>query len=316
MRTLAVGSALLLALLLSVSIYARSVLVVPAPAPRALWHATIEARFDEATFPEGLEATSEVVVSGVSPMGAAESWLWTRDRGTRRGAGNTLARTQDGRLFVTTYEGPASDPAQRRVRLDELVQGAPVVRARFAPGAAINGIAFGPEDTLYAADSALGCIWSWRLGGEPEVWRADPRFAPASLPGIPGLNGLRIRGQTLWTVNSSSGVLYRLSLETPEITAVARDLPGDGFDLASDGSIYVATHPFNTVERVAPDGDRTVIADASLGVVGPTDVWALSDGSLLVVQDGGAFLDLLPPPARLLFPSARAEAALIRLRAP
>jgi hypothetical protein len=109
-------------------------------------------------------------------------------------------------------------------------------------------------------------------------------------------------------------VLYRLSLTGQEIETLADRLPGDGLDVTADGTVYVATHPFNTVERIAPDGTRTTIADASVGVVGPTDVWALDDGSLLVVQDGGAFLDLLPPPVRLLFPSVRGKSALLLLR--
>ncbi len=305
----------LLVVVLGVVGWLKASLVVPAAAPKRLWSASVEQAFEAGTFPEGVEGTEDAVVTGVSPFGAERSWTWSRGAGTRFGFGNTLARSPDGRLFITTHEGPASEPTRLQVRLEELVDGTPTLRARFPLGAAINGIAFGPDATLYAADSALGCIWSWTPGTEPVRWRDDPRFRPSSLPGIPGINGLRIRGETMWVVNSSSGVLYRLSLRAPEqLIVVATDLPGDGLDVAEDGAIFVATHPFNTIERVGPDGVRSTIADASLGVVGPTDVWALKDGSLLVVQDGGGFLDLLPAPLRLLFPSSRSAAALVHLR--
>ncbi|MBL8678799.1 MAG: hypothetical protein JNK05_06520 [Myxococcales bacterium] len=135
------------------------------------------------------------------------------------------------------------------------------------------------------------------------------------MPGIPGINGLRATDRALLTVNSSTGQLLEVPLHGGPIVVLAADLPGDGLAVGADGSVFVVTHPFNTIERIAPGGARTTIGSSANGVWGPTDIDVLPNGDLLVVQDGGAFVRLLPAPVRLLFPSAPyANAQLLRLR--
>lgn len=296
----------------------KSRLVKPSAAPLEPYLVTIEHEFAVGDFVESvLVANGRTYVAAVSPNGASGAWVWIRnaDGSTRRidGVGNNLAATPSGRVFATTMNGQPTHPETLEVTLDELVDGRPVRRATFDRGALINGLAFSDDDTLYAADSLGGCIWRWTVSGAKR-WRTDPSFAPASLPGIPGINGLRVHAGALWTVNSSTGTVLRVPLDGSPVQVVASGIPGDGFDIDRAGTLSIATHPFNTLERLTADGTRTTIGTSVTGIFGPTDVQVLPDGDLLVVQDGGAFLSLLPPPIRLLFPDAPSAGRAVLLR--
>lgn len=300
----------------------KSRLVTPSVWRLEPYAVTVEHEFAVGDFVESvLVAGGRTYVAAVSPTGAAGAWVWIRnaDGSTLRidGVGNNLAATTSGRVFATTMKGTPTEPRTLEFSLDELVDGSPVRRATFERGALINGLAFSADDALYAADSLGGCIWVWTTEGVKR-WRSDPLFAPASLPGIPGINGLRLHGGALWTVNSSSGNVLRVPLDGSAVSVFASGIPGDGFDVDRDGDFSFATHPFNTIERLSNGGERMTIGSIATGIVGPTDVRALPDGDLLVLQDGGAFLSLLPAPVRLLFPSVPSErkAALLRLHRP
>lgn len=300
----------------------KSSLVKPSVAPLEPYRVTVEHEFAIGDFVESVLVTGgRTYVAAVSPTGAAGARVWIRnaDGSTRRidGVGNNLAATPSGRVFATTMNGQPTEPQTLELTLEELIDGRAVRRATFERGALINGLAFSDDDTLYAADSLGGCIWQW-TAGSVKRWRVDPLFAPASLPGIPGINGLRVHDGALWTVNSSTGTVLRVPLDGSAVRVVATGIPGDGFDIDGDGTLSIATHPFNTIERLTSGGVRTTLGTSATGIFGPTDVQVLPDGDLLVLQDGGAFLSLLPPPIRLLFPDAPsgASAVLLRLHAP
>jgi hypothetical protein len=59
------------------------------------------------------------------------------------------------------------------------------------------------------------------------------------------------------------------------------------------GTLYITTHPFNTVVRVTQDGRRDIVANATQGIIGATDaafgVLPSDRDTLYVVTDGGAF---------------------------
>lgn len=315
-----VGVVVVLLLVAALGVFAllKAKLVAPWPQRVTPYEVQVLQAFEDGEFVESVRCAPDgtLYVASVSPTDAAKAWLWIRrpDGTSTRidGIGNNLAVSPSGRVFVTTMHGTPTAPEAMSFTLDELVNGKPERRGQFEAGAQLNGLAFTSDDTLFAADSRLGCIWRWH-DGEVRRWRAEPAFAPASLPGIPGLNGLRHREGTLWTVNSSTGQLLAVPLDGGATRVVAEGLPGDGLDLDAAGNVFVATHPFNTIEKVSVTGERTTVAS----LVGPTDVEVLPDGALLVVQDGGAFLALLPPPIRLLFPSVtKRKAALVRLHAP
>lgn len=81
-----------------------------------------------------------------------------------------------------------------------------------------------------------------------------------------------------------------------EATLVAEGIGIDDFAIAPDGTVYATTHPFNTLEAIAPGGSRAVIAGAGQGIVGPTAAALVTtDGgapSVYVVTDGGGYAPL------------------------
>lgn len=74
---------------------------------------------------------------------------------------------------------------------------------------------------------------------------------------------------------------------------IARGIPDDDFAIGHDGSLFTTTHPYDTIVRVSPKGQRTLIGRAAQHIIGATDaVFGTSQqdrDTLYVVTDGGAF---------------------------
>jgi sugar lactone lactonase YvrE len=181
------------------------------------------------------------------------------------------------------------------------------------PGSAPNGLALDDRGNLLVADSFAGLIWRVPVAGGPaEPWLRHRYLVPRPLVGrFPGANGMQRFGDAVIVAVSDRSLLLRIPIlenggpGAPEI--LASGLPGDDFAVASDGTLYVTTHPFNSVVRVSPDGERTVVAGPAQGVVGPTAAAFGPDGSLYVVNDGGLFRPL---------PGIAPVGSVVRLRPP
>jgi len=183
--------------------------------------------------------------------------------------------------------------------------------AALPPGSAPNGIALDGHGGVLIADSFGGAIWRVPIAGGPaSIWLRHPWLAPRPLLGrFPGANGLQRSAAAVIIASSDRSLVIRVpiaadgSAGTP--TILASGLPGDDFAVASDGTLYVTTHPFNTVVRVTPGGERTVVAGPAQGVIGPTAAAFGANGDLYVVTDGGLFRPL---------PGVQPVATLVRLR--
>lgn len=203
-----------------------------------------------------------------------------------------IAVADDGTLYLTSN---GRQPGIWRV----LPSGAAAKIATLPVGAWPNGLDFGPDGMLYTPDSSRAQVWRVDPAtGRTEVALRDPRLAARPFIALaPGANGLHFAGRDMIvTVSDSTEVLkYALGKDghfgAPAL--VARGIPGDDFAIGKDGSLFVTTHPYNTLVRIAPDGRRTIIADARQQIIGATDA-SFGRGpddhdTLYVATDGGAF---------------------------
>jgi SnoaL-like polyketide cyclase len=215
-----------------------------------------------------------------------------------------LAFAADGTLFASAN---SRDPAVHGVwRFTPDGRGTHL--ASLPPGTAPNGVALDGHGGLLVAESFGGAIWRVPTDGGPAVpWLSHPWLAPRPLLGrFPGANGLQRMGDAVVVASSDRSLLIRVPIKADgsagEPGILASALPGDDFAIAADGSLYVTTHPFNTVVRLTPDGRRVVIAGPRQGVIGPTSAAFGADGALYVGVDGGVYRPLpgVPPVAKLV----------------
>ena len=218
-----------------------------------------------------------------------ERILFKTPKGSTAGV---IAVANDGSLYMASHgRAPTIWHIQTDGQADKV--------AELPHGAWPNGLDIGPDGKLYSPDSALGLIW--RI--DPVTKRADrviESHALTARPFIslaPGANGLHFKGRDMYvTVSDRTTVLKFVMDESGKFgtpTLFATGIPGDDFAIGHDGSLFIATHPYNTLVRVAPGGERTIIGNAAQHIVGATDA-IFGKGpddrnTLYVVTDGGAF---------------------------
>lgn len=171
--------------------------------------------------------------------------------------------------------------------------------AQFPKNAWPNGLDMGPDGMLYTPDSYLGVIWRVNPGtGHVEVALTDPALLARPFISLaPGANGLHFKGRDMLVTVSDRTTLLQYRMDDKghfgPATIIAAGIPGDDFAIGQDGSLFITTHPYNTVVRVLPDGTRTVIGKEVQHIVGATDAvfgrTAQDQNTLYVVTDGGAF---------------------------
>lgn len=172
-------------------------------------------------------------------------------------------------------------------------------RSQLPGGAWPNGIDFGPDGMIYSPDSNLGLIWRVDpKNGKAEVALRDPALQARSFVALaPGANGLHFKGRDMLVTVSDRATVLRYTMDEQggfgAASVIASGIPGDDFAIGQDGSLFITTHPYNTVVRVLPGGERAIIGKQEQHIVGATDAVfgksAQDRGILYVVTDGGAF---------------------------
>ena len=226
-----------------------------------------------------------------------------------------IARAPDGRerVFFELPEGSTAGVIafDGQGRMFMTGQGANLGVWRFGPegqgglfaklprGAWPNGITAGPDEQLYVADAALGIVWRIdpTTGVAERAIEADALRARRFIALAPGANGLHFFGRDLYVTVSDAARVLKFTLAkdgrfgTPSV--FAEGIPGDDFTIDDQGTLYITTHPFNTVVSVTQSGQRTIIANAAQGIVGATDAsFGVLPGdrdTLYISTDGGAF---------------------------
>lgn len=162
----------------------------------------------------------------------------------------------------------------------------------------LNGITPIAANHYVMADSYRGAIWSFDLTTQAaDIWLEHPFLARAdSNNPFPGANGLKRFGDALYVSNTEQQRLVRIPLsethtpQEPELFVEGTNLDDFAFDI--HGNLYGTTHVYNSVVRIDPDGNSTIIAQAEQGVTGCTAVAFYGTG-LYVVNNGGMSY---PPP--------------------
>jgi sugar lactone lactonase YvrE len=105
------------------------------------------------------------------------------------------------------------------------------------------------------------------------VWIVDDRLRPAN-PQMPGANGIKLFGNRAYLSVTDSNRLFRVDIQPDgsagPLSPWAEDLRADDFAFSASGSLYIATHPAQTVIRLEPDGRRATLAGPAEGAVGST----------------------------------------------
>ncbi|MBE9201878.1 MULTISPECIES: gluconolactonase [unclassified Nodularia (in: cyanobacteria)] len=167
----------------------------------------------------------------------------------------------------------------------------------------LNGITPLSSTQYLTADSYRGAIWLIDTAQRrASIWLEHSLLARSSAENvIPAANGLKRFGNFLYVSNTEKMLLLRIPLGIadapgePEIFVEQTNIDDFAFDV--EGNLYGATHIYNSVVKITPNGMTTIIAQAKQGVIGSTAVafgqTAGDRTAIYVVMNGGMFL---PPP--------------------
>lgn len=139
----------------------------------------------------------------------------------------------------------------------------------------LNGCAWLPDQkTLLICESITGRIIAVdRFERKWKAWATDDRLRPENQQ-MPGANGIKYRSGHIFVSNTDRNRIVRIAVlqdhSAGAIETVGENLRADDFAFANSGALYIATHPANTVLRLAPDGARVTIAGPNDGAVGST----------------------------------------------
>ncbi len=162
----------------------------------------------------------------------------------------------------------------------------------------LNGITPLSPHQYLMADSYRGAIWIFDLAANTTtIWLEHPLLArsDANNP-FPAANGLKRFGNHLYVSNTQRMLLLRIPLsasqEPQEPDVYVEGTNVDDFAFDQQGNLYATTHVYNSVIRIDPNRQTTIIAQAEQGMTGSTAV-AFQGSDLYVVTNGGMSL----PPA-------------------
>ncbi|KAF3048037.1 hypothetical protein E8E12_008018 [Didymella heteroderae] len=150
----------------------------------------------------------------------------------------------------------------------------------------LNGMGFfkaGKSKGLLITDSVVGGIWAVDLatGASSLALQDNTMLAPAGATFAVGIDGFRIKGNSLYYTVFAGGVLRRIDVEFPSAADLAAGTATlkqtavvelantggsfDDLDVAADGTVYITTNPENTVVKVAAAGGKPTLVAGNIG---------------------------------------------------
>lgn len=178
----------------------------------------------------------------------------------------------------------------------------------------LNGLTHLTGDYYLIADAYRGAIWELDARQQTiRIWLEHPLLArTAPDQELPAVNGLKCFDNVLYASNTQKQQLVRIPIQAnrqpgePEIFVSQVNIDDFAFDRV--GNLYGTTHIYNSVVKITPTGEISVIAEAEQGMTGST---ALAFGrvegdrtGIYVVTNGGMSLPL---------PTGIAPAQVVRL---
>ncbi len=176
--------------------------------------------------------------------------------------------------------------------------GAAQRRAALPPGTMPNGIAVMDNGAALVADSFGARLWHVDTAGNVRLWLEHPLLQPRAFLGrFPGPNGVQVWNGNAYVAVSDRGHIVRVPItganDAGEPQVLYADVAADDFAIDADGTMYFATHPFDTIMRVDGSGKRSILAGTPQGITGPTAVALARDSAgskvLYAVTDGGLY---------------------------
>jgi hemoglobin len=202
------------------------------------------------------------------------------DRNQRRSSFATLPAPPTGlallgdSLLVSIGEPGQAGWRMQRVDLDGALKGSfEVPDALF-----LNGSTPFRRGRILAADSIRGQVLEIDPDhGSSRVWLSHEYLTKTSDdPLVPGINGIKVFRDHVYLTSTERALVLRVQVN-PDGTAGRMDVLAERFladDLALDvdGNLYLTTHVNNTLERLSPAGERSVLAGPEDGLHGATAV--------------------------------------------
>ena len=155
--------------------------------------------------------------------------------------------------------------------------GATEVLAKLDGGMFPNGVVRVAAGRFLVADSYKGVIWEVNTETRlATVWLADELLARRNAADpTPAVNGIKLFGGALYASNTAKQLLLKVPLVNeragrPEV--VLTNIGLDDFDFDEAGTLYGATHVYNSLVRVGRDGKVTVLAGLAQGMAGSTSL--------------------------------------------
>jgi sugar lactone lactonase YvrE len=139
----------------------------------------------------------------------------------------------------------------------------------------MNGCALNSDGrSLLICESLTGRILKADLYERSwQPWIIDDLLRPTN-PQMPGANGIKLFDDQIYLSVTDSNRIFRVSVRPDgaagPLSLWAENLRADDFAFSASGSLYIATHPAQTVMRLESSGKRTTLAGPAEGAVGST----------------------------------------------
>jgi sugar lactone lactonase YvrE len=139
----------------------------------------------------------------------------------------------------------------------------------------MNGCAVHSDGrSLLVCESLTGRILKVDLDKRSwQPWISDDRLSPAN-PQMPGANGIKLLGDQVYLSVTDTNRIFSVAVQPDgsagPLSLRADNLRADDFAFSTSGTLYIATHPAQTVMRLDPDGKRATLAGPAEGAVGAT----------------------------------------------